>query len=43
MNILRQIDPDGVAKRRGKRLKRRSYHCKVLFIWNLCDNYKFYF
>lgn len=29
MKLLRQIDPEGVDQRKGKRLKRRLYHCKV--------------
>ena len=31
MNILRQVDPEGVSRRKGKRLKRRSYHSKVSY------------
>ena len=29
MKLLKEVDPNGVASRKGKRLKRRTYHCKV--------------
>ena len=29
MQLLRQLDPEGVEQRKSRRLKRRSYKCKV--------------
>ena len=31
MRVLRQIDPEGVARRKGRKLKRRTYKCKVVY------------
>lgn len=36
MRALRQIDPEGVASRKGRRLKRRIYKCKVGIVM-LCE------
>ena len=29
MHLMRELDPDGVRQRKTRRLKRRSYTCKV--------------
>ena len=29
MKLLKDIDPDGVEHRKGKRLQRRTYSCSV--------------
>lgn len=32
MRLVKEIDPEGVERRKGRKLKRRTYLC------NVCDN-----